>query len=81
MQSKEIPLSTEGLCFRLPDRLVEPVSLMTSQTTSRGSILGSTSLSRVQTGSGAHSAPCSVATSACVLRVKQPVREAIYCRS
>jgi hypothetical protein len=49
-------LTPEGLCFRLADRLVEPVVLMTSQTTTRGSILGSTSLSRVQTGSGAHPA-------------------------
>ena len=53
MQSKEIQLSPEGLCFPLPERLVEPVGLMTIQTTTRGSILGSKSLSIVQAGSGA----------------------------
>lgn len=54
MQSKEVRLSPEGLRFRLPDRLVEPLGLMTCQTTTLGSILGSTSFFRAQTGCGAH---------------------------
>jgi len=80
VQRKERQLSPEGLCFPLPDRLVEPVGLMTSQTTTRGSVLGSTSLFRIQTGPRTHPVSCSVAAIACVLRVTQPVCEAIECR-